>query len=81
MAGRPNPPLCKGGEFVETTLKSSPFCKGGSRGILLRLRLPENHRSILTLQAKLSYTIPSIDGMGFETTKPGGSTIDTTRPV
>ena len=36
--------------------KSSPFDKGGSRGILLRLRLPENHRSILTLRAKPNYT-------------------------
>jgi hypothetical protein len=52
----PLTPLYERGEFVETTLKSSPFGKGGSRGILLRLRLPENHRSISTLQANLNYT-------------------------
>ena len=68
----PNPPLQKGGskwDYFTCNKSSSPFDKGGSRGILLRLRLLENHRSILTLQAKLNYTIPSIDGKGFETTK------------
>ena len=35
---------------------SSPFSKGGPRGILLRGLLPEDHRSILTVQAKLNYT-------------------------
>jgi hypothetical protein len=35
-------PLYERGEFVETTSKSSPFAKGGSRGIFLRLRLAGN---------------------------------------
>ena len=41
---------------------SSPFSKGGSRGILLRGRLPEDHRSTLTLRAKLSYTTSAAGG-------------------
>ena len=55
--------------FLTGKQVSSPFSKGGLRGILLRGRLPEDHRSILTPQATLNYTIPSIDGKGFETTK------------
>ena len=46
---------------------SSPFANGGSRGILLCLRLPEDHRSIFTLQVK--ETIPPAEQVGFETTK------------
>jgi len=48
----PNPPLRKGGskwDYFTCNKSSSPFAKGGSRGILLRLSLPENHRSVLTL--------------------------------
>ena len=41
---------------------SSPFSKGGPRGILLRGRLPEYNRSMLTVQAKLNYT-PCIVGV------------------
>ena len=52
----PLTPLYERGEFVETTSKSSPFCKGGSRGILLLFRFTENHSSIFTPLAKLNYT-------------------------
>jgi hypothetical protein len=41
---------------------SSPFSKGGPRGILLRGRLPEDHRRIFTLQAKLNYTTSTAGG-------------------
>ena len=48
---------------------SSPFAKGGSRGILLRGRLIEDHRSIFTLRAKLNHTT-SIAGGFLNWTKP-----------
>jgi|GEM_PF-1494094 len=41
---------------------SSPFAKGGPRGILLSVRLPEDHHSILTLRAKLNYTTSRTGG-------------------
>jgi hypothetical protein len=53
----PPTPLTKGGikcDCLTCNKSSSPFGKGGSRGILLRVRLPKNHRSILILQAKLN---------------------------
>ncbi len=37
---------------------SSPFSKGGPRGILLRGRPPEDHRYILTVQAKINPMTP-----------------------
>ena len=43
--------------FLTGKLFSSPFSKGGPRGILLRGRLPEDNRSILTVQAKLKYNL------------------------
>jgi hypothetical protein len=54
-----NPPLQKGGikwDISHANKSSSPSAKGGSRGILLHLRLPENRCSIFTLRAKLNYT-------------------------
>jgi hypothetical protein len=45
--------------FLTGKRLSSPFSKGGPRGILLRGRFPEDHRSILSVQAKLNYTIPT----------------------
>ena len=74
----PEGPLQKGGskwDYSKCNKSSSPFVKGGSRparhrsrsgeaggGILLRGRLPEDHRSILTLQAKLKYTTSTAGG-------------------
>ena len=54
-------PLCRKGKRAGIISESSPFSKGGPRGILLRARLPEDHRSILTLQAKLNYTTSTAD--------------------
>jgi hypothetical protein len=54
-------PLCQKGKRAGIISESSPFSKGGPRGILLRARLPEDHRSILTLQAKLNYTTSTAD--------------------
>jgi hypothetical protein len=48
--------------FFTGKRRSSPFSKGGPRGILLRGRLPKDNRSILTVQAKLNYT-PCIAGV------------------
>jgi hypothetical protein len=58
---------------------SSPFAKGGPRGILLSVRLPEDHHSIFTLRAlkiitayllyEQSLTIPPAQQVGFESTK------------
>jgi len=65
----PEAPLGKGGikcDYSTCNMSSSLFGKGGSRGILLRLCLPENHRSIFTPRGKLNCAIPSIDVMGFE---------------
>ena len=44
------------GAIKPANKSSSPFAKGGPRGIFLSIRLPENHHSIFTLQAKLNYT-------------------------
>jgi hypothetical protein len=56
----PQTPLyIKGGikwDISHANKSSSPSAKGGSRGILLHLRLPENRCSIFTLRAKLNYT-------------------------
>ena len=67
-------PLCQKGKRAGIISESSPFSKEGPRparhrsrsgeaggGILLRARLPEDHRSILTLQAKLNYTTSTAD--------------------
>jgi hypothetical protein len=54
-------PPCQKGKRAGIISESSPFSKGGPRGILLRARLPEDHRSILTLQAKLNYTTSTAD--------------------
>jgi hypothetical protein len=54
-------PLCQKGKRAGIISESSPFSKGGPRGILLRARLPEDHRSIRTLQAKLNYTTSTAD--------------------
>jgi len=55
----PNPPLRKGGskwDYLTYNMSSSPFGKGGPRGILLRVHLPENQSSIFTPLAKLNCT-------------------------
>ena len=52
----------KGGNLLKPLQNPPPFVKGGSRGILLRPRLPENHLRILTLQAKLNYTTSTAGG-------------------
>ena len=48
--------------FLTGKQVSSPFSKGGPRGILLRGRLLEDHRSILTPQATLNYTTSTAGG-------------------
>ena len=48
--------------FLACKQLSSPFSKGGPRGILLRGHLAEDHRSILTLHAKLKYTTSTAGG-------------------
>ena len=61
----PQPPFTKGGlkmEFLTGKRLSSPFSKGGPGGIVLRGPLPEDHRSILTLQAKRNYTNCTVSG-------------------
>jgi hypothetical protein len=55
-------PLCQKGKLPGVISDSSPFSTGGPRGILLRARIPEDHRSILTLQAKLNYTTSTAGG-------------------
>ena len=45
-----------------TTGRLRRFSDSLSRGILLRLRLPEDHRKVFTSQAKLNYTTSTADG-------------------
>ena len=49
-------------EFFTGKRLSSPFSKGEPRGILLRGRFPEDHRSVLSVQAKLNYTTSTSGG-------------------
>jgi hypothetical protein len=62
----PQPSFTKGGFKGTISVEnnsSSPFAKGGSRGILLRFRLSENFRSIFTPQARLNYNITIKPGL------------------
>jgi hypothetical protein len=49
-------------EFLTGKRLSSPFSKGGPRGIFLRARLAKDHSSTLTVQAKLDYSTYTVGG-------------------